>query len=206
MRKVKIAIIGARDTEPSAISNMLFKITRVLDLCIKNNISVELRSGGASGVDDLIRLIGISGYYDDSINAIVYLPNSRKLKSVSNYPKKYIEFIVPEIDDVKRNIINELHPCPSALKHEYMYELHGRNLCILNGVDLNDPVDCVYYSAVPVGNGRVKGGTGMGIAYASKLKIPSFNEYVDEGDEFINYINNLIFALNKETIWKAQQN
>lgn len=194
---IKIAVIGSRDTDIKIMEFMFHSLKSIISVCKLHDIGIEFRSGGAlNGPDDLIRQLALEpDLFNESVYAKVYLPNKRKLHSMQNYPKQFIKFIVPDITDKIRSLVYELHPYPSVLKDDWLYEYHGRNLYIIGGDDLNDPVDCVYYSAIPISSERVKGGTGMGIAYANKLKIPNFNEYVQyknilDKTNYNNYTNN----------------
>lgn len=75
-----------------------------------------------------------------------------------------------------------LHPNPHACK-EYVQKLHGRNAQILLGRDLNKYVDfviCYTYE------GKLLGGTAMGIRIANLYDIPVYNLGAHDGlDMFI---------------------
>ena len=64
-----------------------------------------------------------------------------------------------------------LHPAPSKC-NDYVRKLHGRNAQIILGLNLDSPVEFVICWTK---NGKIIGGTGLGIRLSMSKNIPIFN-------------------------------
>lgn len=163
---MKIAVIGSRETADT-YNRLLFGLVSVWLL------EHEVRSGLCKrGPDSVVtRLCDI--LHREHLAGRGPKPN------ILLYPPKPQPWILPEYQhmapsdtyDLRKGIVDKLHPNPGALD-DYMYRLHTRNLNIVNGVDLDDPVDIVVYAHM---DKKVKGGTKLGVDYAGSLGIPIFN-------------------------------
>lgn len=167
---MRIAVVGSRDTKPE-INNLIYATLRY----ITQQRNVELVSGGCDeGPDRALTELVLR--YPDTLHTI-YLPTaSRQRKFAYRYPHHNTVVAVEDYKGTEpyRRIVAELHPAPDRLD-DYTWSLHGRNLNIIAGPVLTEPVDAVIYAGLRLSNGRVKGGTGMGIAYAESLEIPCYN-------------------------------
>jgi hypothetical protein len=106
-----------------------------------------LRSGGADGADKAFEL-GATG-------KVIYRPKDATPECIK--------------------MAMEIHPAPNACD-DYVKKLHGRNVKIILGDDLNTPSDFVVAWTK---NGGPVGGTGLGIRLATKRNIPVYNLFND---------------------------
>lgn len=145
--------------------------------------NIEWVSGGCDqGPDKIITTLAST----DDINHTIYLPNEkRQLAFGRRYPKTNNIVAADYTSDLYRKIVDELHPAPQHL-NDWSYGLHGRNLNIIAGKGLDEPVDAVFFSADTDYKGNVKGGTGMGHRYALTRDIPCYNaKNLSEVTEFM---------------------
>lgn len=158
---------------------------------LKAGFRVRWRSGGCwKGPDQILFLLADIFKDDPNVLFTVYLPDDKKMWLTKRHPN--IKFIVPEITEKVREVVRELHAAPDNLKEEH-YRLHGRNLFIVAGDTLESPADVVYFAAPERADGIVRGGTAMGVSYARKLSVPSFNAFLPTGmNDFIRYVRRLL--------------
>lgn len=69
------------------------------------------------------------------------------------------------------------HPNPMAIKKDYVKKLLGRNLMVVSGKYLDDPVDFIVCWTP---KGEIVGGTGHTIRYAKSLGIKVYNLAIKE--------------------------
>lgn len=103
-----------------------------------------------------------------NVRFVCYLPDEKKLKFLPNLHTQ-VEFRVVPDSSIKQEILKGLVGHYDKLQ-DYAKLLHGRNLHIIAGDDLDIPVDYVYYHAPLTKSGAVTGGTAVGVAYA-KLRM-----------------------------------
>lgn len=147
--------IGARATPPKVLADM-----RVMSQWLARQ-GWHLATGGADGADGAFA----GGTSEDQ--RTLWLPWAEY------NGHRGAECRVPSLEAMARcmDVAGRLHPSwercsPGARK------LHARNVAILLGETLDRPVDaCVAWSS----DGRVEGGTGMGIRIAREHGIPVFN-------------------------------
>lgn len=144
-------------------------------------------SGGCKeGPDHIITYLA-SKY---GIKHEIYLPDDYRLNTMKRIDPNLNLIVAADYmnDDRYMSVVQDLHPAPDKLQ-DYHYKLHGRNLNIINGESLDAKVDAVFYAADVNRDGTVKGGTGMGVAYARSLGIPNFNaNFMDEVRQFFTFL------------------
>lgn len=111
-----------------------------------------------------------------SYKFICYLPDDKKLWLKNINPN--VDFRVIPQSERYREIVSHHHPAPDKLK-DFAWGLHGRNLNIVMGNELDTPVDAVYYSAPHDKHDNPKGGTAMGVKYAKECDVPCYNHATD---------------------------
>lgn len=183
---MKIAVIGSRETKPHVMAFMCGTVRR---LAIDYPEIIWTSGGCKEGPDNIITYL--ANKY--GIKHEIYLADEyRKRVMGREFPD--LNLIVAadyETDDRYRSVVQDLHPAPEYLK-EFHYKLHGRNLNIINGENLDAKVDAVFFAAGTNRDGTVKGGTGMGVAYARSLGIPDFNAInMDDVGRFFEFLKDL---------------
>ena len=125
--------------------DILIQMTKIASAF--ESLGYTLRSGGAKGADQTFER-GIT-----SLKEIFYSKDATK----------------ESID-----LALKYHPNPGALKRKgkYVLGLIGRNMQILLGRDLNDPVDFVVCWTP---DGQASGGTGQAMRVAMDKNIPIYN-------------------------------
>lgn len=183
---MKIAVVGARNTLPE-VNNLIYATLRY----VSKQRTVTFTSGGCdTGPDRALTLF--AGCYIDTPH-VIYLPTaSRQRRFLSQYPDLHTVVAVGNYAGTEpyRRIVAELHPAPDRLD-DYMWSLHGRNLNIIAGPVLTEPVDAVIYAARRLKGNKIEGGTGIAVAYARSLGIPCYNyNYPEEIAAFYNILTN----------------
>lgn len=166
---MKIAVIGSRETCKEVMAEMSGNVRGLS----KKYPDIVWTSGGClTGPDAIITHHAINY----NLNHRIFMANLYRLKKMQDTCDRLDLTVCADYANDERytKIVNMLHPAPEYLK-DFSYELHGRNLNIINGDNLDEPVDAVYYAAKYNRDGSVKGGTGMGVAYARSLGIPVYN-------------------------------
>lgn len=168
MNKYRYAGIGSRET-PKHILELMGHIAHVME---KNG--VILRSGGADGADTAfaqnVRLREIfipwNGYNNH------WQSEDTKVGAISQ----------------SQHLAERFHPAWNRCSHGAK-KLHGRNMNILLGTDLDTPVDLVVCWTK---DGKASGGTGQAMRAAEHFGIPIFNLYFDSTlDELEVFMNKL---------------
>lgn len=192
MKKLyRLAVIGSRETDQATMHEMYMVLLRGLNMLGRRGITFEWLSGGCwKGPDQLqfemarqwrnTVVIDPQGKAMDMKpdgRFICYLPDEKKLAWLSKLHPN-VEFRIIAQDGRYRDIVEKLHPNPTALK-EFAWNLHGRNLNIIMGDQLDTPVDAVYFSAPLNKHGEPTGGTAMGVKYAKQCGIPCYNHVND---------------------------
>ena len=152
--------IGSRRT-PGAIKMIMTKTANHLQTA-----GWHLRTGGADGADRAFS----NGARDE--NKTIFLPWA----GFNNYGFPDGVVLSNKAREEAENIASKEHPawhnCSRGAR-----ALHARNVAILLGGQLDDPVKAVLCWTP---NGKTVGGTGMGIRIARSLDIPVMNlEYFD---------------------------
>lgn len=151
MNKV-YAGIGSRET-PAKILNIMANLAKQL-----SDNGFTLRSGGALGADAAFEI--------GSSKSEIYLPwkgyNSKK----GMVPYK------PSHEEIAKHFHPAWDKCGQGAR-----KLHVRNLYILVGDTLDNPVDFVICWTK---DGKDTGGTGLGIRVANHLNVPVFNLYHED--------------------------
>ena len=182
---MKIAVIGSRETESHVMAFMCGLVRRI---AVENPDIIWTSGGCKEGPDDIVTYLA-KKYY---INHVIYLPDEWKRKTMHRDGPD-LNLVVAadyETDDKYRDIVNGLHPAPDALK-DFHYKLHGRNLNIIAGEHLDDLVDAVLFAAKTNKDGSVKGGTGMGVAYARSRGVPTFNlNHMEDVNQLFTFLKN----------------
>ncbi|AFQ96561.1 DprA-like DNA recombination-mediator protein [Erwinia phage phiEaH2] len=187
MKEYKIAVVGSRETPPEVMHEMYMVLLRGFNMLIRRNYKILFRSGGCYKGPDQLEF-QFARQWDNTIDQdtgrkaerpdqfICYLPDDKKLwlKNVH----KNVEFRVIEQTEAYREIVSRHHPAPDKLQ-PFAWGLHGRNLNIVMGDNLDDPVDAVYYSAEHDKHGNPKGGTAMAVKYAKECGVPCFFHATD---------------------------
>ena len=159
MNPITYAGIGSRsipDTHYTAIK----ALAQTLD-----NMGLHLRSGGATGTDQAFHQGALQG----TNNVTLYLPwpgynRHTGLNTRSLTPEQSVR---AQSLIVEHNLHPAWHKCSPGAR-----TLHARNMAILLGENLNQPVHLVIAYTE---NGQVKGGTGMAIRAARHYRIPVIN-------------------------------
>lgn len=166
---MKIAVIGSRETVSAIMAFMCGTVRRIA----MEKPDIVWTSGGCNeGPDNIVTYLA-KKY---QLRHEIYLADNYK-KQLLHRDDPSLNLIVAadyENDDTYKDIVNELHPNPDALKG-FHYKLHGRNLNIIAGENLDSCVDAVFFAAKTNKDGSVKGGTGMGVAYARSRGVETFN-------------------------------
>lgn len=152
---MKYAGIGSRETPIS----VLLKMENVAEiLARKGHI---LRSGGARGADSA---------FEQAHRRIAGDERIEIFRSAHATPEAL-------------RLASLYHPNWEAVKKKgpYVMGLMGRNMQILLGRDLNDPVDLVICWTP---NGRITGGTGQALRLAEAKQIPVIN--IGKGKDYAN--------------------
>lgn len=189
MKKLyKIAVIGSRDTDQATMDEMYNVLLRGFNMLKRREYDFLYTSGGCwKGPDQLEFMfarqwanthdVGTGKLMVCQDKFVCYLADDKKMAWLpSLHPN--VEFRVIPQDERYRDIVRGLHDYPDKLK-EFAWALHGRNLNIIMGDDLNTPVDAVYYSAPLNKHGEPTGGTAMGVKYAKQCGIPCYNHVTD---------------------------
>ena len=168
MDKIRYAGIGSRET-PKHILELMGHIAHVME---KNG--VILRSGGADGADAAfaqnVRLREIFLPWNGYNN--LWAGGDIKIGASENA----IE------------LAGNFHPAWNRCSHGAK-KLHGRNMNILLGADLDTPVDLIVCWTK---DGKASGGTGQAMRAAEHFGIPIFNLYFDSTlDELEVFMNKL---------------
>ncbi|HHS7556405.1 TPA: hypothetical protein ACTPQ1_004697 [Salmonella enterica] len=187
MKTYKIAVIGSRETDQETMSEMYMRLLRGFNALHARDYTICYSSGGCwQGPDQLQFQFARqwANTYDQDTGKkvewgdefICYLPDEKKLWLKKQHPN--VEFRVIHQDERYREIVGQLHPAPENLK-EFAWRLHGRNLNIIMGDNLDDPVDAVYYSAPLDKHGNPTGGTAMGVKYAKQCGVPCYHHALE---------------------------
>jgi len=187
MKTYKIAVVGSRETDSDTMHEMYMWLLRGFNGLIRKGYTFEYRSGGCYKGPDQLQFQFARQWatvvdqdtgkrLDLKDKFICYLPDDKKLwlKNVH----KNVEFRVIPQGERYREIVSRHHPAPDKLQ-PFAWGLHGRNLNIVMGDNLDDPVDAVYYSAAHDKHGNPKGGTAMAVKYAKECGIPCFYHATD---------------------------
>lgn len=158
---MKIAVIGSRET-PDVWNRFLYG-------CVSVWLSKhEIRSGLCPAGPD----------HSVTMAALHFIRDGGKPHNLKIYPVRkngilndYCYFADEKTDEERTRIVTDLHPVPDKLT-EWGWGAHKRNLSIINGEALDDPVDLVVYAHK---SKKVTGGTKIGVDYALTLDIPTFN-------------------------------
>lgn len=174
--------IGARDTP----DNILKLFTYYAETMASRNHL--LRTGCAVGADQAF----IQGASKHSDQSEVYLPwKSYELDFQAKHPANYIY-------NHNKNQLFELaqtfHPAWDKCSYGAKL-LHARNVLIMLGSYLEEPVDFVICYTK---RGKPTGGTGQAIRIADFYSIPVYNVGVFDGsknqqDEIINYLKQYLY-------------
>ncbi|ANZ50279.1 putative DNA recombination-mediator protein A [Erwinia phage vB_EamM_Phobos] len=187
---VQIVVIGSRKTDAETMTTMGKVLAAAIRKALAMNIGVLVTSGACAEGPDQVQLLLSRIFDDERVTFIAYLPDDRKLWLSKVYPN--VKFVVGTDDERHRAIVRELHPAPDNLK-DFAYRLHGRNLEIIAGPDLETLADVVYFSAPENDKGIVSGGTAMGVSYARSRSVPAFNAFLPDGtDAFIRHVRTLL--------------
>lgn len=161
--------IGARNTPHEYLEEM-----KLLSKFLNDN-NFLLRSGGSTGADE--------AFESNSTNSEIFIPwkgfngmNNGKLPNPTMFDKA---------DELLKLVHHGFHDL-----HESSLLLHRRNVSIILGSDLNDPVDFVIcYTS----DGLSKGGTGVGMKIAEMMTIPVINifhkQWKNEFNEILSNLN-----------------
>lgn len=191
MSKVyRIAVIGSRETDNDTMNEMYMLLLRGFNGLKRRGYTFHYSSGGCwKGPDQLQFRFARqwANTYDQDTGKklelddkfICYLPDEKKQWLKNLHPN--VEFRVIPQDERYRDVVGKLHPYPEKLQ-EFAWALHGRNLNIIMGDQLDTPVDAVYYSAPLNKHGEPTGGTAMGVKYAQQCGIPCYNHAVNGSD------------------------
>jgi hypothetical protein len=148
--------VGSRETPPEILARMTRISTALSSVAI-------LRSGAAVGADTAFEngaefreiFLPWRGY--NGSDSSLYIGNKNEI------PESYVTRAM--------NIVSSTHPRPSALSYGAL-KLHARNVFIILGKNLNNPVRfCICWTK----GGKVIGGTGMAIRICNLNRIPVFN-------------------------------
>lgn len=141
--------IGARDT-PVGVKNAMIMIASGLQ-----SKGYILRSGGANGADSAFE-------FGADKDKEIFLP-------WRGYNDNTSTLYNPTHDT--KTIAAKFHPSWGRCSHG-VRKLHGRNVHIVLGADLNTPVEFVVCWTK---DGKDSGGTGMAIRVAKHYNIPVYN-------------------------------
>jgi hypothetical protein len=148
--------IGSRQTPVPILRKM-----QLLAVELRTDHGFTLRSGRAPGADQAFE----AGAGDD---AEIYKPWRAFEKEFVNSANPMVKM---EPKDEALVMAAEYHPKWEALSWGGK-RLHGRNMHIVMGWDLDDPVD---FLVCWTPNGAVQGGTAQALRVAEDLAIPIFN-------------------------------
>ncbi|ANZ50014.1 hypothetical protein PARSHIK_105 [Erwinia phage vB_EamM_Parshik] len=184
----RIAVIGSRETEEATMSEMYMALLRGFNMLHHRGYKILYSSGGCWKGPDQLQFrfaqqwantidqdTGKKVVWDDEF--ICYLADNKKMGWLPGLHRN-VDFRVIAQDERYRDIVRKLHSYPDKLK-EFAWALHGRNLNIIMGDNLDTPVDAVYYSAPLDKDGNPTGGTAMGVKYAKECGIPCYNHGYD---------------------------
>lgn len=182
MKRYKIAVIGSRETDAETMHEMYMWLLRGFNGLMRKGFLIEYRSGGCYKGPDQLQF-QFARQWRDTVDQdtgrkldrpdefICYLPDDKKLWLKKMHPN--VDFrVIPQTEQY-REIVARHHPAPDNLK-DFAWGLHGRNLNIVMGDNLDDPVDAVYYSAPHDKDGQPKGGTAMAVKYAKECGVPCY--------------------------------
>ena len=142
-----------------ARSTPLEVLNMMTEIAVKlDELGYTLRSGGASGAD--------SAFAKGTNHAEVFRAYDATSKAIE--------------------MASQFHPAWERC-NDYVRKLHGRNVQILLGNNLDNPVDFVICWTP---KGEVVGGTGLGIRLAKAKNIKVYNLYLDSV-EFLNFLEKL---------------
>lgn len=186
MKQITLAVIGSRETIEETMQQMGQAAAAFTRAALKAGFAVQWESGGCwKGPDQILFLLADIFKNDNRVSFRVFLPDDKKMWLKTRHP--HVMFHVPDITESVREKVKELHAAPDNLKEEH-FKLHGRNLFIIAGPKLETPVDACYFAAPENTDGKVSGGTAMGVAYARQRNIPCFNAFTQKGtDAFIQF-------------------
>jgi len=167
---LKYAGIGPRQT-PIPVCEEMFNVARQLD-----GQGWIVRSGHAEGADQAWAL-------GHPVNREIYLPWRKFNLDGPHLPHGfYVPHFSLEIQDVAR----AAHPAFDDLS-QGAQKLMMRNVCIILGPQLNDPVQFVAYWSP---NRKPQGGTGNAVRLAMEYGIPCFNiQFEDEQERMSNLVS-----------------
>lgn len=155
MTTLTYAGIGARTTPPSVLADM----RRMAQWLTRQGW--HLATGGADGADGAFA----GGTPPD--RRTLWLPWENFNQHTGPDCRLLSEAAMAECQAIAARLHPSWDRCSRAARH-----LHARNVAILLGDRLDRPVDaCVAWTA----QGRVEGGTGMGLRIAQERDIPIFN-------------------------------
>lgn len=173
MKEYKIAIIGSRETPGDVMQEMLDTLREGFRILRKKGYTITTRSGGCyKGPDQLQFMLART----EDVKSICYLPDEKKMWLGKIHPKVEFRYIPQDVQ--YRAIVASLHPNPDKLS-PIAWALHGRNLNIIAGDRLDEPVDVVYYFSDHDKHGNAKGGTAMGVKYAKSIDVPCYYHTAD---------------------------
>lgn len=167
----KYAGIGPRFDIPSSI------YSRALHVSIElAKLDYTLRSGAADGMDSIFE----EGCDFMGGKKEIFLPE----KGFNGHPSK---FYVEKWDliDEARKLAEKYHPNWKAC-NTFAKNAHTRNMAQVLGWTLDDPVDFVVCYTH---NGLKKGGTAQAMRVAEAMRIPIYNLYYDDVENFLKFID-----------------
>jgi hypothetical protein len=171
---LKYAGIGSRKT-PDSVITMMGDLAKMLAFH-----PTVLRTGGAEGADDAFIRGWIHVIMDGYGMAEMYLP----WPNFNGWgePDKAAISIWDEPSPDAFDVAAEYHPNWRYLK-QGAKKLHARNMHIVLGWSLMDPVDFVVCWTP---GAKISGGTGQALRVADDLHIPVFNLANDEDRDIID--------------------
>lgn len=179
--------VGSRETPPEVVSVMedaAFRLAR---------LGFTLRSGKAGGADAAFQR-GMQEYYEtldkDSQEeyrarlAEIYIPwdgfasDSIDLWDYWDCPLSYIDYMFPDQEDARTDLVKEIHPNFEALKKKRgAFALHSRNVHQVLGINVLAPRPssfCLYYASEDK-QGNPKGGTATAVKLSKKYNVRTLN-------------------------------
>ncbi len=154
-RPLRWAGIGSRET-PGAVLQDMTELSRQMAAA-----GFHLSSGGARGADTAFA----AGTPADQRTIWLPLPGFQGLRGPDCHT------LPPDRLQECLKIAERLHPAWHRCD-DFTRKAHARNVAILLGPNLDNPVDAVVCWTV---DGKIQGGTGLGLLIAREWKIPVFN-------------------------------
>ncbi|MGL5397301.1 MAG: hypothetical protein ACRDBQ_18790 [Shewanella sp.] len=173
MSTIRLAVIGSRETPHEVMREMFTECLKITRHFLSLGHNVVWVSGGCWKGPDQIQF-ALARFKESrstefaNVDFICYLPDEKKLKFLPKLNPQVTFRVIGDTEE-KQEILKGLVGHYDRLK-DYAKLLHGRNLHIIAGDTLSEPVDYVYYYAPLSKSGAVTGGTAVGVAYA-KLRM-----------------------------------